>query len=392
MHRRELLAGIGIVVSGLAGCAARPDRTPVSPASDSRQVSSVAGTELPIPRRQLKRSATRDAIPAIVDPTFGDDWSGLELWTPVQHIGGFDRVVPGSFERIRPTLSSEDPVIGVERAGEARAYPLRILNWHEAVNDEFDGPVLVTYCPLCRSGVTAVRRVAGTETVFGVSGQLWRSNLVLYDELTDSRWAQVAATAIRGPRTGERLELIPSTITTWGAWRGDHPDTRVLLPPPRSNTVRGRLARRDYTTDPYAGYDNKVELLPGSNPQDALHPKALVIGVAAESQVKAYPMTAVSSAGVVNDTVGTRPVVVTVAPGDTLVAYDRTIDGTVHQFESAGKEYLSGGGVRWERSTGRAVDNPHMGRRLTPANDLPPMFWFAWRDFHPDTTVYDKVW
>jgi hypothetical protein len=133
-------------------------------------------------------------------------------------------------------------VLGVEHDDRARAHPLRVLNHHEVVNDEFAGPLAVTYCVLCGSGVVFERRVTGEPTTFGVSGRLWRSDLVMYDGLTDSLWSQLAATAIRGPRTGDRLTLVPSSLTTWGKWRSAHPETRVLLPPPHSGTV-GRYDR-----------------------------------------------------------------------------------------------------------------------------------------------------
>lgn len=383
MERRRLLSVLTGAAAGLAGCASagRPNAgtEPPSP-TPTPAAGSVANVDLPVPAEQLERSVRRDGIPAITEPAFGADWSGLELTTRDQF---------GNEKTIRPRLGGDDRVIGVVRGGAARAYPLRLLNWHEIVNDRFDGPLLVTYCPLCRSGLTAVRRVRGEATVFGVSGQLWRSNLVMYDRLTDSRWAQVAATAIRGPMTGHTLELVPSTITTWGAWREDHPDSPVVLPPPASNTVVDRAAVRDYSFDPYGGYANTNQVGGGSTfDDDRLHPKTLVIGVTAGEAAKAYPLPRVVEAGVVNDSVGDRPVVVAPAPGDTLVAYERTVDGEVRAFEPVDDEQLRADGSRWRRSTGRAVDGPHEGTQLTAANRLPPLFWFAWLDFHPGTALY----
>lgn len=383
MERRRLLQVLTGAAAGLAGCASagRPSTGTASTSPTSTPpAGSVANVDLPVPAEQLEQSVRRDGIPAITEPAFGPDWSDFELSTRDQF---------GNEKTIRPRLEDDDRVIGVERDGAARAYPLRLLNWHEIVNDAFDGPLLVTYCPLCRSGLTAVRRVRGEPTVFGVSGQLWRSNLVMYDRLSDSRWAQVAATAIRGPMTGHTLELVPSTITTWGTWREQHPDTPVLLPPPKSNTVVGRDASRDYTYDPYGGYATTDQVGVGSTfDDDRLHPKTLVIGVTAGESAKAYPLPRIGAAGVVNDTVGDRPVVVAGAPGDTLVAYDRTVDGEVLTFEAADDERLRAGGSRWRRSTGRAVDGPHEGSELTAANRLPALFWFAWLDFHPETTLY----
>jgi hypothetical protein len=152
-----------------------------------------------------------------------------------------------------------------------------VLNWHEVVNDTLGGPLLTTYCPICRSGLVARRTidgeaagVGGSESAttgaskdgvvtpfggsgseatgastgenvspFGVSGLLYRGNLVLYDRATGSLRSQILATAIRGPRTGETLDVLPSTLTTWGTWCERFPGGEVLLPPPISDTVVG---------------------------------------------------------------------------------------------------------------------------------------------------------
>jgi hypothetical protein len=237
---------------------------------------------------------------------------------------------------VRPRLEPDDRIIGVVRAGDARAYPLKLRNWHEVVNDRLDGPLLVTYCPLCRSGLVAVRAIAGPKPRFGVCGELWRSNLVLYDALTDSRWSQVAATAIRCPLSGTTLTLLPSMITSWHAWRDDHPDTSVLLPPPASNTVNGRTSIRDYERVPYVRYGTDRTNSPGSTfDDDRLHPKALVTGGTRNGQATADPLAELKRGGVVNNRVGGQPVVVAAAPGDELVAFDRRVDRS-HCPSSAG--------------------------------------------------------
>jgi hypothetical protein len=289
--------------------------------------------------------------------------------------------------------------VGVERNGEPRAYPLRLLAWHEAVNETFDGPLLVTYCPLCRSAVVASRTVRGTATAFGVSGFLFRGNLVLYDSLTDSLWSQIAATAIQGPETGTRLAVEPSTLTTWVAWRETHERTSVLLPPPLSGTVGESDGARDYTVDPYATYESSGATRPfrsarsdeeNSNDYRELtghHPKTLVLGVEYEGTARAYPLDAVRRTDVVNDIVAGFPVVVTVVE-EGLVGYDRRVDGAVLEFSAGGSRYLRADGTRWRRRDGVAVDGPHVGSRLAPATGASPMFWFAWHSLNPRTTVY----
>ncbi len=324
---------------------------------------------LPVDSSEIEDVLPQDRIPAISGPKFGEDWSDTEY-----------------------TMADDWKVIGVVREGEARAYPLKILNWHEVVNDDFGGPLLVTFCPLCGTGVTAVRKADGDETMFGVSGKLWRSDLVMYDEKTGSLWSQILATAIRGDLTGEQLTLVPSTLTTWAQWQADHPDTQVLLPPPESATIVESVPR-NYDTDPYAGYESNRNIgVTGDNDfdDDRLHPKTQVIGVATETAAKAYPFERVAAEGVVNDTVGDLPVVVAAGAAETLSAFERTVDGTVLEFEPDGEDRMRAGGSSWTRTTGRAVDGPYKGVTLDSAARVSTEFWFAWLNFHPDTTVYGE--
>ncbi len=419
MERRDYLSLLAAATFGTAGC--------LDALGDRRRASTSSGTDvdLPVPESALHRATERDAIPALVDPAFARDWSGLEV-----------TVASAPFrESVEPRLSPGSPVVGVgsealastgrdggpaEGDGRARAYPLSVLDRHEVVNDRFEprtkargtpsdggpgGPLLVTYCPLCGSGVVAERRVGDRVTPFGVSGLLWRGNLVLYDRATGSLWSQLLGRAIRGPRTGERLRLLPSRLTTWGEWREGHPDTRVLLPPPHSNTVRGPDATFDYTVDSYLSYGTSSTVGRGGTAfeDDRLHPKAPVVGVASEAsastergespaegggEARAYPLTTVERLRVVNDTVGGRPVVVAVTPDRSLVAYDRRVDDRALRFLPVGRGYARAGGSRWRLATGRAVDGPHEGRRLSPATERSSMFWFAWVKLYPDTEVY----
>lgn len=389
---RSLLAGASGLIAGCTGAvpglrfgAAQQTTAKTSP-TPRPTVTSVAGTDLPLSEDALTRGAPKDLIPAIVDPAFGRDWADLEI----TYINRY-----GNEKTITPRLTAEDRVIGVRRRDRTRAYPLRILNWHEVVNDRFDGPLLVTYCPLCGSGVTADRIVREQPTIFGVSGLLWNSDLVMYDRLTESLWSQIAGVAVRGPRTGHRLQFVPSTIATWGAWRSANPETEVLLPPPESSTVQGREAIRDYTHNPYTRYAESAQVGIGANelPDSDidLHPKAQVLGIATEGAAKAYPLKRVLEASVVNDRVGELPVVVAVTADErTLVGYVRRVDGTTLRFERVSPTRLEADGSRWEVATGRAIDGPYAGTRLRSAARRGQMFWFAWLDFQPDTTVYGE--
>lgn len=377
MKRRHFLGSLGAV--GLAaGTSTRSDRDcgPPPPASALRAGARFRNVDLPVPEDELVSGASRDSIPAITDPAFGPDWDALdaELDDP-------------------PVLAESEQVVGVEVGDVVRAYPLAVLDWHEVVNDTVstaDGtvPLLVTYCPLCRSAIVADRVVAGEPLTFGVSGLLYESDLVLYDTATESLWSQILATAIRGPLTGTELSLRPNTLTTWGAWREVHPDTEVLLPPPLSDTIVGRTSS-DYDRDPYRG-NGRANIVTIGIPGDIdprLDPNLTVVGVVFRGAARAYPADRVADVGVVNDCLNGLPVVVASRSGDEPVAYVRGVDGQTVRFDRAG-EYLVAGGSRWEITSGHAVDGPHEGTKLTQANDRSPMFWFAWAQFYPETDIW----
>jgi hypothetical protein len=394
LTRRGVLAGLVGSLGFTIGGASRPGGPARAREPSSGGIDEAAGAvpPLPLPDSAFVRGAGRDAIPAIDAPAFAAGW---------------DRPVPirDEFGTRTATLSLAefDPVLGVALGGDTRAYPLRVLAWHEVVNDWFpdpetDGrqPVLVTYCPLCGSGVVARRRVDGVATTFGVSGLLYRDNLVLYDTATGSRWSQLLATAVQGPATGTRLDLLPVTVSTWGAWRGRHPDTSVLLPPPYSGTVAARESPRNYALDPYAAYRTNDRLGFGEGgytaedgapfDDDRLHPKTYVLGISRDDDARAYPLPVVAEAGVATDTVGDLPVVVT-AVDDDLVAYDRRVRDRVRTFERVDAGHLAAGGSRWAVESGVAVDGPHRGERLRRLRAT-GQFWFAWLQLYPGTTVW----
>lgn len=366
MDRRGLLSGLSAAaLAGFAGC------TGYQGVGGGRDGDTTTETpEAFVPRSELQRGARKDAIPAITDPVFAADWSDVDA----------------------SALQETNDVIGVVRDGEARAYPLRILNWHEVVNESFGGPLLVTYCPLCGSAVTAVREAGGETTLFGVSGLLYKNDLVMYDQATESLWSQIDAHAINGELVGEELQLVPSSFTTWGEWTAEYPDTAVLLPPPESGTITD-ASPRNYDTDPYGGYEFSGRIgIGGSYDDDRLHPKATVLGVARDGEARAYPLDRVIGAGgVVNDEVGGTPVVIAVTgDGDgSLVGYERRVDGETLTFEKNETELVAGGS-RWNPLTGRATDGPFEGTTLTTANERSPMFFFAWLEFFPETTVYGE--
>lgn len=382
MDRRRFVASVLTAATiGVAGCASQADPVETDSVTDApppatatatpaeRQAPPSGSVDLPISKTELEFGGPRDAITPIVTPAFASDWSQ------------FSQQVP---ERSQ-VLENAVKVIGVVREGEARAYPLSILGLHEIVNDTFGGPLLVTYCPLCASGVVAERRVNGTETIFGNSGYTWRSDLVMYDVATESLWSQIMATAIHGPQTGESLTLVPSSITSWGEWRRVYPNTEVLLPPPASSVKTPPQGDGTYDLSYYL---SRRAYRGRSAPDGDVNRFTLVLGIANASAVKAYPYPVVKEADVINDTVGSLPVVVGAAPGETMVGYDRRVDGSPLRFVPESDRFFRAGGSTWNRTTGRAINGPHAGTTLQRAASDPPMFLRGWRNFHPETTLY----
>ena len=241
-------------------------------------------------------------------------------------------------------LGPDDRVVGIEIDGETRAYPIKILNWHEIVNDVVNSrPVTVTYCPLCGTAIVFSALVNGLPRQFGVSGLLYNNDVLLYDRESGSLWSQIRMQAISGPMKGELLSSLPSSHTSWQDWRRRFPNTLVL------STQTGH--KRNYHRSPYAGYEKNGEIyFPLSLRSQRYHPKERVLGIIVDGVSKAYPFVELAKSGKseIQDEVGGKSVHI--------------------EFDI-------------ENRDGRAMTE---GAVLTSINS----FWFAWYAFHPDTLVY----
>ena len=168
------------------------------------------------------------------------------------------------------SFADDETVIGVYYQNIAKAYPYKILNWHEIVNDTIgDLPITVTLCPLCDTTPVFIRKVNGNITTFGVSGKLFQSCLVMYDRLSDSLWYQPWGIGVAGKFNNNVLERIPAYKTTLGKWKKLHPDTLVLT----SDTGH----ERDYNRNPYGSYlTNDIVIFPVRNQELLIgHPKKI---------------------------------------------------------------------------------------------------------------------
>ena len=237
-------------------------------------------------------------------------------------------------------VADDDIVLALSFEGYHRAWPARILDQHEIVNDIIAGELIaITWCPLCGSAVGVKREINGYVTEFGVSGLLYNSDLVLYDRRTETLWDQIGAQGIVGPLTGTRLELVPVTMTRWGRWKAAHPDTLVL------SEDTGFM--NDYSQDAYANYrDSERLMFPVSRNSDRLHPKTVVFGFDVDGEKLAVAESAFDEDQAVSGNVSGRLVSISMAADGAVSLRDEETDAT-----------------------------------YAPVR----LYWFAWYTFHPDT-------
>jgi hypothetical protein len=303
----------------------------------------------------------RDAIPSVDAPEFGPSYFGD----------------PG------------DEVVVVD-ADPPRAYPIRLLSYHEVVNDVLDAsgdrtPIAVTWCPICWSAVVYDRTVTGRTLEFGVSGKLADDALVMYDRQTDSEWKQTTGEAIAGDLEGAKLDVLPASLISYEAFRDGNPDGVVLQPAQGRDGTQSPRTHYDMEpyeryaeSEPFGLYGMRGEGRQRSWDRDDLDPKAVVLGVEAGGEAVGYPVERVEAAGgVVTDTVGGLSVVVLAG------------DGGVHAFEDPGSAFerrdgdVVADGATWDPATGQASD----GRRLDPVPSR-RLFAFAWQDAHGEDAFY----
>jgi hypothetical protein len=242
-------------------------------------------------------------------------------------------------------LKPADRILGVEINGKARAYPIRILNWHEIVNDVHNGkPIAVTFCPLCGSGIVYASTFNGKAHKFGVSGLLFNSDVLLYDRETETLWSQILSKGISGKLVGSELEIIPSSHTSWKAWLAKYPNTEVL------STDTG--SSRNYSRTPYAGYDKGRETyFPLAFRSQKYHPKERVIGISIDGKHKVYPFTELAK-----------------------IASGKLVD------DFSGQQLQ----LNFDAENRDGAITDQSGKVLPSINT----FWFAWYAFHPDTKIF----
>ncbi|MEK9832492.1 MAG: DUF3179 domain-containing protein [Rhodospirillaceae bacterium] len=295
----------------------------------------------------------KDGIPALVNPTL---------------------VAPDEAEYITP----DELVFGVEINGDARAYPLRMMDWHEMFNDVIGGvPVALAYCTLCGSGILFGTAVAGRDKPFefGSSGFLYRSNKLMFDRQTDTLWNQFTGKPVAGPLVGSdiALKVRPVAITSWTKWLARHPDTTVLSIDTGFD--------RDYTPGrPYGPYFESPDLMfPARVHDERLAAKDYVFALRLGEAEKAWALDLFADNPVLNDTIEGRTIVLVGYPASrTVRAYEA--GGRAFGAHSSEPESLVSTGGSWRITEAALVAADGETLPRLPGHIA---YWFAWQNFRP---------
>ncbi len=377
--------------------------------------------------RVLSGGPPPNGIPAL---GFTGDWQGAATATPSPQFVAQDEA--------SSWLADREPVLVVTLNNEVKAYPMRILTWHEIVNDTLAGvPIAVTFCPLCNSGLAFDRRIpltaetkatvatlnpaatlsevtnellelyqaqGGTEEIVGMlevtfatSGMLYNSNLLMFDSQTSTLWSQLSGDGNVGTLTGTKLLRYPAQVMSFADFKSAYPDTLVLS--------HETGFQRSYGENPYLGYDVAGEpaFLFDGEVDGRLPPKTRVVTLEQNDETIAYPFEVLQERRVVNDTVANKPITLFWQAG-TASALDKQVIADSQDVGSVGvfSREVNGQTLTFVRKdetftdeethsvwnlAGEAVTGSLKGTKLTPIihdNTL----WFAWAAFKPETKIF----
>ncbi len=246
------------------------------------------------------------------------------------------------------------------------------------------------------------RDLEGETLTFGVSGKLWKNALIMYDRQTDSLWSHLTGEAVLGPLKGQRLKTYPAAMLRYSEWKHLYPETLVLK---KERLGMGGMLSGG-SRDPYEGYyySSQTGVIPQKYRDNRLHPKTLVVGLALDALekkrkrvAKAYPFDELNRAGIINDHLAGREILVTYCEGSGVV-FERVLKGEALKFSLATGSGEKGTaacrimkdektGSRWQRLTGLAVEGPLKGEKLRQIVST-LVFWFGWKDYYPESRIY----
>ncbi|GAX61753.1 hypothetical protein SCALIN_C27_0150 [Candidatus Scalindua japonica] len=306
---------------------------------------------------EIQNALPRDTIPAIKNPDF----------VHAEEAG----------------LDENEPVVGITINDENRAYSVYLLNHHEIVNDRIgDTAIAVTWCPLANLAVVYNREIDSKEYTFGVSGNLLKNTLVMFDYETESLWPIVYGESIKGTLTGKKLKQISGCQKIpWGAWKKSHPDSLVL----------SHHGSRTVGYDVYGDYHKNEErgIFPAINIDQRLGVKANIIGIEIKGRHKAYPFYLFNNTPIITDEFqGVKLLVYRNNDTGIINVYDRQLDGVVIDFaEKVNNTTDTVTNTTWDMENGIGIKGNMKGRTLLPVNFL-SVYWFVWADYFPDTEIF----
>ncbi|MCG7496592.1 DUF3179 domain-containing protein [Vibrio sp. Of7-15] len=292
------------------------------PISHAKNLNGFDLSRTTIPAEEILHGGpAKDGIPALLTPVFQKGLRALDI-------------------------HPNDKVFGLVIDGIAKAYPIKILNWHEVVNDKFnESAVIVSYCPLCGSGMAFSSDVGYDMLTFGVSGLVYNSDVLMYDHQSNSLWSQIRGEAVSGSMRGKSLHQIPLQLMRWKKWLKANPDTLVL------STKTG--FKRNYNIDPYQGYKRSPSLFfPVSETAPKQYfPKQLVLGFKSDAGPVAFSLSELQRHNQISFT-----------------------------YQIANHTYM----VHWNKKDQAAWITDLQGAEIPTTL----MYWFAWYTFYPETKVF----
>ncbi|RLD24180.1 MAG: hypothetical protein DRI71_03325 [Bacteroidetes bacterium] len=308
----------------------------------------------------------KDGIPALENPEKGGLSSGTYILDSELVLGYFDGV-------------------------NAVAYPHKILDWHEIINDElspFIFPFAITYCPLTGTGIGWERSGSGTTTTFGVSGLIYENNLIPYDRKTGSNWSQMRLDCVNGALIDTKVKTFPLVETSWKTWREMYPNTEVVT----LNTGHDR----SYDVYPYGDYKTNENFLlyPLRTVDRRLNGKERVHGIIIDGIAKAYRFGSFdANTSLINDVINGEDVVIVGNTARNFIVsfYSKLRDGSTPVFTAVDKNEVvleDDLGNEWD-VFGYAVSGPAKGQRLKTTESFIG-YWFSWGTFYPDLEIYGK--
>lgn len=314
MNRYLILAAVVILVIALVLVGrTRPGKPHLVGSNPPAQKSTID------PSKILDGGPGKDGIPSIDKPKF----------TSIPEAGSW--------------LKDKDLVMLVTLNNQTKAYPILIMNWHEIVNDRIGNtPILVSYCPLCGSGIVYRRVSDGEEVEFGVSGKLYNSDLLMYDRKTNTLWSQISGEAVLGQLAGKKLEQLEANLIDFKTLKDKYPQAQVLS--------RDTGFARDYSRSPYGDYDSSSQVyFPVEHTSDKVFPKDRVIGIEVDGKFKAYRFDTLKQKKTLTDMLDNKEIRLTLDNSEMILVNDLT-DKTEINFINT--------------------------------------YWFAWVAFHPETEIY----